>query len=85
MVIAGMPLHEAFKVNGFDSLLWRTIALGEESGRLEESLTRYIGVVEDEFNAYLGTLTAAVEPFALIFVGVVVGFIVLSLYLPCST
>jgi len=37
MVIAGMPLHEAFKVNGFDSLLWRTIALGEESGRLEES------------------------------------------------
>jgi len=52
MVIAGMPLHEAFKVNGFDSLLWRTIALGEESGRLEESLTRYIGVVEDEFNAY---------------------------------
>jgi len=82
MVIAGMPLHEAFKVNGFDSLLWRTIALGEESGRLEESLTRYIGVVEDEFNAYLGTLTAAVEPFALIFVGVVVGFIVLSLYLP---
>jgi type II secretory pathway component PulF len=82
MIIGGMPLHEAFRLNGFDSLLWRSIALGEESGRLEESLTRYIGVVEDEFNAYLGTLTAAVEPFALIFVGVVVGFIVLSLYLP---
>jgi len=82
LVVAGVPLHEAFKAAGTDALLWRTIAIGTETGNLDNSLGHYIEITQDEFNRFLDTLTAAIEPFALIFVGVLVGFIVISLYLP---
>jgi type II secretory pathway component PulF len=77
-----MPLHEAFKQADTDPLLWRTIAIGTEAGSLDNSLARYIDITQEEFSRFLDTLTAAVEPFALIFVGCLVGFIVISLYLP---
>jgi len=81
-VIAGAPLYEAFKEADTDPLLWRTISIGTETGNLDNSLARYIDITQEEFNRFLDTLTAAVEPFALIFVGALVGFIVISLYLP---
>lgn len=82
LVIAGAPLYEAFKEADTDPLLWRTISIGTETGNLDNSLARYIDITQEEFNRFLDTLTAAVEPFALIFVGALVGFIVISLYLP---
>ena len=82
LVVAGAPLHEAFKQADTDPLLWRTISIGTETGNLDNSLARYIDITQEEFNRFLDTLTAAVEPFALIFVGALVGFIVISLYLP---
>lgn len=82
LVIAGAPLYEAFKKADTDPLLWRTISIGTETGNLDNSLARYIDITQEEFNRFLDTLTAAVEPFALIFVGALVGFIVISLYLP---
>lgn len=82
LVIAGAPLYEAFKEADTDPLLWRTISIGTETGNLDNSLARYIDIAQEEFNRFLDTLTAAVEPFALIFVGALVGFIVISLYLP---
>jgi type IV pilus assembly protein PilC len=58
------------------------VSVGEESGQLETMLAKIADFYEAEVDARIKSLTALIEPLMIIFVGGVVGFIVISMYLP---
>ncbi len=60
----------------------RMVHVGEESGRFEESLLYLSGLYEDEVDTATKSLSTALEPALLIFIGLVVGFLALSIITP---
>jgi len=63
-------------------LLSQLIAIGERSGRLEESLEKAATHFENDFRSHVATLTRLAEPCLVLAVGCVVGVFVLAMYLP---
>jgi type IV pilus assembly protein PilC len=63
-------------------LLNRMVAVGERSGNLPEMLDHVADFYEEEFNNKIETLASLIEPMLIVFLGVVIGGIVISLYLP---
>ena len=61
------------------------VAVGEESGQLEHMLTKVADFYEAEVDAKVKALTSLIEPVMIVFVGGMVGFIVISMYLPIFT
>lgn len=76
--IAG-PLSKA---GVFPPMVSRMIAVGEETGELEKMLTKIADFYEEQVEAAVAGLTSILEPLIITFLGVVVGGIVLSMYLP---
>jgi type IV pilus assembly protein PilC len=66
----------------FPPMVEHMISVGEESGQLETMLTKIAEFYETEVDAKIKSLTALIEPLMIIFVGGIVGFIVISMYLP---
>jgi type IV pilus assembly protein PilC len=58
------------------------IAVGEETGQLDEMLSKIADFYEAEVDAKVKALTALLEPVMIVVVGGMVGFIVISMYLP---
>lgn len=70
--------HEKY----FPKLVTQMIKVGEESGRLEETLFYLAGYYEEEVDNDTKTLSTTIEPILLIFVGLIVGFLALSIITP---
>ncbi len=66
----------------FPSMVTQMVAVGEETGQLEHMLSKVADFYEAEVDAKVKALTSLIEPIMIVFVGVVVGFIVISMYLP---
>jgi type II secretory pathway component PulF len=66
----------------FPKLVTQMIKVGEESGRLEETLFYLAGYFEEEVDNNTKTLSTTIEPILLIFVGLIVGFLALSIITP---
>jgi type IV pilus assembly protein PilC len=66
----------------FPPLVGHMIAVGEETGQLEHMLSKVADFYEAEVDAKVKALTALIEPLMIVFVGGIVGFIVISMYLP---
>ncbi|NLN77980.1 MAG: type II secretion system F family protein [Armatimonadetes bacterium] len=66
----------------FPPMVVQMIGIGEESGSLDPMLSKVADFYEDEVDAALASLTAAIEPVLIVGLGGVVGFIVISLFLP---
>ena len=75
----GEPL-EASKL--FPPMVVHMIGVGEESGSLDFMLQKIADFYEAEVEATLASLTAALEPIMIVSLGFVVGFIVVSMFLP---
>jgi len=58
------------------------IAIGEESGSLDFMLQKIADFYEDEVDAAINSLTAAIEPIMIVSLGFVVGFIVVAMFMP---
>jgi type IV pilus assembly protein PilC len=58
------------------------VKVGEETGELEKMLDKIADFYEDEVDASIQALTSIVEPLMMIGVGVVVGIIIISMYMP---
>jgi type IV pilus assembly protein PilC len=58
------------------------IEVGESSGALAPMLTSVAEFYEDEVSLRLGALVSVIEPLILVFMGTLVAFILISLYLP---
>lgn len=70
------------KSNQFPPIVTHMISVGEASGNLEEMLFNVADAYEDEVETTVTGLTSLLEPIIIILMGVVVGFIVLSILLP---
>ncbi len=66
----------------FPTMVTHMVSVGEETGQLEQMLAKVADFYEAEVDAKVKALTSLIEPIMIIFVGVVVGFIVISMYLP---
>lgn len=66
----------------FPPMVVQMITIGEETGQLDQMLEKVADFYEAEVDAALESLTAALEPVLIVFLGVVVGFIVISMFLP---
>jgi type IV pilus assembly protein PilC len=83
MVREGESLHSALGAKGImPELALDMIEVGESSGALAPMLTSVAEFYEDEVNLKLGALVSLIEPVMLIFMGLLVAFILISLYLP---
>ena len=58
------------------------IGVGEETGALDNMLAKIADFYEDQVDASVKALTSILEPIMLVVVGGIVGFIVISMYLP---
>ena len=82
-VAAGQPLHQALRDCGaFPDVVVQMVAVGEESGRLEEMLRKVADQFETEVAEAVDNLTTLLEPMLLAVLGVVVGGLVVAMYLP---
>lgn len=66
----------------FPPMVGHMVAVGEETGQLEHMLMKIADFYEAEVDAKVKALTALIEPLMIVFVGGMVGFIVISMYLP---
>ena len=70
------------RVPVFPPMVTNMIAIGEETGALDSMLHKIADFYEDEVDAAIKSLTSIIEPIMMIFVGGMVGVIVISMYLP---
>jgi type IV pilus assembly protein PilC len=68
--------------DAFPTMVTQMIGVGEETGALEQMLSKVADFYEDEVAAALKALTSILEPLMIVVVGAIVGFIVISMYLP---
>jgi type IV pilus assembly protein PilC len=73
------PLKEA---PVFPAMVAQMVGVGEETGALDTMLAKIADFYEDEVATAIKGLTSLLEPLMIIFVGAMVGFIVISMYMP---
>ena len=79
----GQGLADAlFKTSVFPDLAVQMVQVGEQSGELEKMLNKVADVYEKEVERTVLSLTSLLEPVMILVMGVIVGFIVLSICLP---
>jgi type IV pilus assembly protein PilC len=66
----------------FPPMVVHMISIGEESGALDQMLSKIADFYEQEVDATLQSLTSAIEPVLIVFLGVCVGFIVIAMFMP---
>ena len=71
---------EASKV--FPLMVTQMISIGEQTGSLETMLSKIADFYEEEVDTAVENMTALMEPFIMAFLGVVIGGLVISMYLP---
>ncbi|HYZ20048.1 MAG TPA: type II secretion system F family protein [Gaiellaceae bacterium] len=79
----GMPIAQPLVENPiFPPMVGHMVRIGEETGELERMLGKIADFYEDEVDSSIQTLTSIIEPLMMIAVGIVVGIIIISMYLP---
>ncbi|MEN1929200.1 type II secretion system F family protein [Luteimonas sp. MJ250] len=82
-VAVGYPLNMSMKqVNLFPHMVVQMTAIGEEAGALDTMLFKVAEFYEEEVNNAVDALSSLLEPMIMIFIGVVVGGMVIGMYLP---
>lgn len=66
----------------FPQMVTRMISVGEKTGKLDTMLTKIADFYEDQVDAAVAGLTSMIEPLIIGFLGIVVGFIVIALFMP---
>ncbi|NUR21834.1 type II secretion system F family protein [Frateuria sp.] len=82
-IAVGHQLQLAMKQTGlFPNMVVQMTAIGEESGALDNMLFKVAEFYEEEVNSAVDTLSTLLEPLIMVVLGVLVGGMVVSLYLP---
>jgi type IV pilus assembly protein PilC len=66
----------------FPPMVVQMIAVGETTGALDAMLSKIADFYDDEVDSAVGALTSLLEPMLMVFLGIVIGFIVIAMYLP---
>jgi type IV pilus assembly protein PilC len=79
----GVPIAQPLVENEiFPPMVAQMVKIGEETGELEKMLSKIADFYEDEVDAAVSSLTSIVEPIMMLGVGVMVGIIIISMYMP---
>jgi type IV pilus assembly protein PilC len=79
----GVPIAQPLVENEvFPPMVAQMVKIGEETGELEKMLAKIADFYEDEVDAAVQSLTSIVEPVMMIGVGIMVGIVIISMYLP---
>jgi type IV pilus assembly protein PilC len=82
-VETGRTIVDPLRETGvFPNIVVQMIGVGEQTGSLDAMLQKIADFYEDEVDAAVGDLLTAMEPMIILFLGVVVGGVVISMYLP---
>jgi type IV pilus assembly protein PilC len=82
-VRCGEPIAKPLmRVAVFPPMVTHMISIGEETGALDAMLNKIADFYEDECDAAVKSLTSIIEPIMMMFIGGLVGLIVISMYLP---
>ena len=79
----GVPIAQPLVENPvFPAMVSQMVKIGEETGELEKMLGKIADFYEDEVDASIQSLTSIVEPIMMLGVGIMVGIVIISMYLP---
>jgi len=79
----GRPIAESLaEVDIFPEMLIQMVGIGEESGAIDTMLEKTADFYDDEVETMSSQLTAMLEPLMIVFMGGLLGFMILALYLP---
>ncbi len=82
-VTAGQTLAEPLRQSKvFPAMVVQMVSVGEQTGALDNMLGKVADYYEDEVDVAVSGLTSLLEPIMIVFLGIVVGGIVISMYLP---
>ncbi len=82
-ISAGKTISEPLKqMKVFPSMVVQMISVGESTGALDAMLGKIADFYEEEVDAAVAALTSLMEPMLMVFIGVVVGGILIAMYLP---
>jgi type IV pilus assembly protein PilC len=82
-VSVGHQLQLAMQQVGvFPNMVIQMAAIGEEAGSLDEMLVKVAEAYEEEVNNAVDALSSLLEPAIIVFVGIIVGAMVVAMYLP---
>lgn len=73
------------KSETFPKMVTHMIAVGESTGALDAMLGKIADFYEDEVDQAVASLTSLLEPIMMVFLGTIIGFIVIAMYLPIFT
>jgi type IV pilus assembly protein PilC len=79
----GQTLAEPLDATGvFPPMVIHMISIGETTGALDSMLAKIADFYDDEVDVAVSSLTSLIEPIMIVFLGIVVGGLVVSMYLP---
>ena len=82
-VSVGYPVNLAMKqTHLFPHMVIQMTAIGEEAGALDTMLFKVAEYYEQEVNNAVDALSSLIEPFIMIFIGGIIGAMVIGMYLP---
>lgn len=82
-VASGQQMHFAMRSTGvFPNMVIQMTSIGEESGALDGMLDKAASYYESEVDDAVDNMTALIEPMMMVFLGVVIGGLIVAMYLP---
>jgi type IV pilus assembly protein PilC len=82
-VTQGVPIAVPLaQLEIFPPMVAHMVRVGEETGELEKMLSKVADFYEDEVDSAIASITSIIEPLMMIGVGLIVGVIIISMYLP---
>jgi len=82
-IVSGQPMAEPMAESGvFPPMVCQMTAVGESTGALDAMLGKIADFYDEEVDQAVDNLTTLIEPMMMVFLGVIIGGIVISMYLP---
>ena len=82
-IAEGKTIADPLKASGvFPPMVVQMIAVGEQTGALDAMLSKIADFYDDEVDTAVANLTSLLEPMLMVFLGVVIGGVVIAMYLP---
>jgi type IV pilus assembly protein PilC len=82
-IAEGDTITSPLKETGvFPPMVTQMIAVGEKTGGLDEMLNKIADFYDEEVDAAVTGLTSIIEPVVIVFMGIVIGGILIAMYLP---
>lgn len=82
-VMGGMQLNTAMRATQiFPPMMNQMVMIGEEAGSLDAMLNKVAGIYQQEVDDAVDGLSSMLEPLIMVFLGVVIGGLVIAMYLP---